>query len=799
MATLFFEGFDKGIIFNQLDPNYWSTEFKRFPKYSFGGYAPVFDGGASYNLSYSSTSPNNGILASGVYVQDGNRYPGFGTPPGFLALSNIEVENSSTQEYPTYLQASGFPVSTGDITYFSMRCLGLESKHVSYSNYPHRHQLLSFNSGNSVQLAINVVKITGNNNLLLINNKRETLALEVVQNDQTLGYFDLNISNILSRYKISSIGSNNHVLSITDSNLNAPGGIAGPTPISRWSHIEFSIDQSTENPELYINVEDINLQVIDSDVEKERVEWINSIPISGFNFNNIRFYNRTYSSSVISGHLVDFYGYPITDEQTIRNYYYMVGKVWLLDDIALIDNTNPEPSYWLGASSRVIQIVPGVSYSFGQYGQNKGSLADNGGKSDGLLEWSTNTSVPNYSFPNNHVPSHRRSLSFLDNDNGIIETINSGNIDAVSFSTIIGDAMNDGSIYRFIETASSWRLSFNEAIGGIKVYNSARKKYLDTKFINVFRSGVSDINENSVSILLKGDISPVIDSSLPSKTIYTTDSLSLSSSVVKFDQSSLYFPNSTSYLYLSHPDIGNNPITIESWVYFNNSGNKIAFFDKTKSANNILNNGVSTYSFDLDISGITYNNSNLGTITKLFFPTTASIDTWHHVALVKDSSNRLICYLNGQSGVDYTTYDNPNNNIVENDIAFNYGVFSGNYNYYYGVGSFTNKLYTLDTTDITSQSSNSGPITSCYLTIGKAGYLDNYRISSSFNRYPTNFDVPQTAFKSKKEDYVELGPQFTVDKTLYKTYQYYSLQNPATQQNWQLSEITGIIFGVKKL
>ena len=182
-----------------------------------------------YGRKYSTPASINGLVPSGRYTDNRavlngqygstaytkNSYPGFGSPPGFLAFTNIELENSTSVEYPTYLQASGFPVSTGNISYLSMRCLGLESKHTDYSSYPYRHILFSFNSGNLPTLTVNVVKISGDN-LLPINDKKETLALEIQQNDQTLGYFDLNLSGIIGRYQISSVfnSSNNKVLTI---------------------------------------------------------------------------------------------------------------------------------------------------------------------------------------------------------------------------------------------------------------------------------------------------------------------------------------------------------------------------------------------------------------------------------------------------------------------------------------------------------------------------------------------------------------------------------------------------------
>ena len=112
MATLFFEGFDKGVVFNELDPKYWSTQFRYFPKYSFGGYSPttvedrafeylgIYDSSfLSFLYKYSTPTSINGLVPSGRYTDNRaglyssygttyytkNSYPGFGShTPGHI-------------------------------------------------------------------------------------------------------------------------------------------------------------------------------------------------------------------------------------------------------------------------------------------------------------------------------------------------------------------------------------------------------------------------------------------------------------------------------------------------------------------------------------------------------------------------------------------------------------------------------------------------------------------------------------------------------------------------------------------
>lgn len=689
MATLFFEGFDKGIIFNQLDPNYWSTQFKQYPKYSFGGYLPD-DVGYAYN------SPNGGILPTKGYRfsqetspsegfitwQSSNNYPGFGSPPGFLAFSNIELENTNNDvnEYPTYLQCSGFTLPSGDITYLSMRCLGLESKSSDYSEYPHRHTLFTYNSGDLAQLTVNVVKITGTTNLIPINTKHETLALEIQQNNNTIGYFDLNISNSILKYRIASIyNSSNKILTIADA-LSYPRNYA--SLITRWTHLEFSIDLS--NSGISINAEDVNLPVINFNPEISREDWDINLPISGFNFDNLRFYNRYYSSSISTG---------ISLEN--EYYYYMKGKNWLLDDLILIDNSGEDPRYWLGSTARVSQLAPGMPggvFMNPQLGEVPARLVDGAVRTDGIKDWTTN-SINTYG-----LSSHRKALSYLDNDVNSIEAINSGSLDAVAFSP--RDVVNprDSFLYTRYDSQSAWRETLNEAVGGVKIYNSARKKYLDTSFVNVFRSGVGDPLEDSVSLLLHGDATPIVDSTKIPKSV-TNNNVTIREDNFKFGNGSLHFNNS-SYLSLTHSDLANNPFTIEGWIYFSNHNQTVSLFNRipTSFSSYPLSCATQYYGFSASTIGVTFTRGNNCDKT-LLFPSITQTGVWHHLAIVRTTGNALRCFLNGVANTGYIIGNCDNRYCYQELEWYNtsfqretQGVFQGTYN-----------LNFLNNTNITAQ------------------------------------------------------------------------------------------------
>jgi hypothetical protein len=729
MATLFFEGFEKGLVFNKLDPAYWKTQFKQFPKYAFAG----IDTAVSYiNDTYSpqwgiapifkSSSPNQGILPTSLY--DGyspySSYPGVGTPPGFLAFTNIDLYTNEL-EYPTYIQLSGFPQPSGDKVYFGFRALGLENKNTDYSSYPHKHTLFTMCSGDNINLTASIVKITGNN-FNSIAGQKSTLALEISQNDETLGYFDYDISGIIPNYRIASVGTGNRVYTIATTDNS--------TIVSRWSHSELLVDDSDQQQSyLSIKLEGIDLAVVDDDPALGKEEWALTLPISGFKFDNIRFYNRTYTSTGLMP-IQPFYTYPIYSIKAYYNY----GFIWLLDDITLIDNVG-EPSYYLGPTSKVMQLVPGIN----------NSLNDNSNKLDGILGWDKIYSSVAYS-------TYRAALTMNDADAGSIQATSSGDITSIAFGNRIGGFLPD--------QYSRWRDSFNDAIGGIKIYNSARKSYLDTQFCNVYLTGISDPYETNVSLCLHMDSLPIKDSSRSQRMIESSNSIVFDQSEYQFGGGSILFPDSSAYLRTDHPDFALNNFTIDSWIYFNNTTEKIALFDKYTTIYNSY-----AYNFYATISGIEfryYQNDNVLDSGLLSFPENANTGIWEYVSIVRNTGEyTFTAYLNGQSGIPFSQ----------------------------------NTLYK----NLQSANSQGYPPPVQKLTIGKAGRIDELVITTGLSRYGGNFTAPTSQYKALKDDHISIGPNHSVGKTTYSSYQYYLLKNPATNQNWTLAEVSGIVLGVKKL
>ena len=520
MAILFFDGFDRCTITKNFDQNYWSfqpflpVEYK---KYAFGGYsydhASIaygepdsefyygYYGYSSTNIMgtgyYSHYAINNATAPTGIYITGqailssmidryaGNSYPGFGSPPGFIALNNLDISDNNLLAPISYVQLSGFNTPQSGESFLSCRMLGIETKDENYhesdlnGRFGHRHPLVAFCSGNITGLLINVIKVTGNH-ITEIENEKMTIGLEVMQNNEASGTFDMNVGNNINNFRIRSlytreagytsgeiggrilcIDVNNNTLSepIRDYNQNLIGPIS---PISRWSHLQFGIIQtgSSPYPMLKIKFENIDLHAIPEDdtIPDEGSNWNDYISISGFDFDNIRFFNRTYNGSISFGE----------HEDPAIHRYYMLGAVTLLDDVILSDASGT-PSTYLGSSARVIPFSPGVS----------GNIDNSGSYPDGLSEWEASASGNRLMFKN------------LDGDQNKFSSSTSGQITAVRYTN---------SNYRGPDNNSDFRFTSEDSIGGMKFYSQAKKEFLDTRYEVVIKTGEQEQEDSYMSI-----------------------------------------------------------------------------------------------------------------------------------------------------------------------------------------------------------------------------------------------------------------------------------------------------------
>lgn len=515
MAILFFDGFDRYTTLKDFDRNYWSFQPMApvaYKRYAFGGYSynhdydgyserpqstepssPIQETEVGYYAYY---SPNNATLPSAKYMSSpktiqydifseisysGNSYPGFGSPPGFLALHNLDITDPNLEAPITYVQLSGFPFQReNNESFLCARILGIETKHQDYiandeaGRYGEKHPIVAFCSGDAVQLMIAAVKYTANH-LSTIEGEKMTIGLEVIQNDGVSGVFDMNLFGDVSNYQIRSVYSivNNYKLDnlkgkvlCIDKNVTELGNVGslgenlGPlSPISRWCHFQFGIIQTGTVPYIKIKVENMDLLSIPADdTIDNKDQWLDYIDISGFNYDNVRFFNRTYDPSINFGSDPDWVALA-------KSRYYMLGAVTLLDDIVLSDSIGV-PSGFLGANTRIIPFSPGVS-------GNVSGLPNTPNYPDGPSGWL-----------NLDTSSNRIALKNYDGDDGKITSVTSGDLTAVRYTD---------SNYPIDDANSIFRFRLDESIGGLKFYTQAKKLFLDTSYQVVIQTG--DLND----------------------------------------------------------------------------------------------------------------------------------------------------------------------------------------------------------------------------------------------------------------------------------------------------------------
>ena len=882
MSILFFDGFDRCTITKDLDPNYWSYQPGQpleYEKYAFGGYSYShntnsypngnFDGydeggvgrGNGYYHTY---SPNNGTLPTGEYLSNtttagsGNGYPGFGAPPGFLTLANLDISDSNMLTPITYVQLSGFNTPSGDSTFLTTRILGLETKDTNYAisdkpgRFDSRHPIVAFCSGNVTGLILYAVKVTGNH-LETLEEQKMTMAIEVEQTEGVSGHFDMNITNDLNNFRVRSVFGGNFD-SVNSPNLNEENngsGLAGrilttvadhegykfsnPSsdsklcPTSRWCHLQFGVVGTGTVPYLQIKLEDVDLlQIPTDDTISNKDNWEDKIYISGFDYNNIRFFNRTYNGDLQFRERRTVYGYGSSQavyNLKIDHLYYMRGSVTLLDDIILSDNAGTTSTF-LGKNAKVVPFTPGAS---------GGYLSDNYKKS-GLLEWSTNTS------------STILALKNLDGDTGKISTSVSGAISAVPYipySKNIGTP--DMQAARHLST-------IQDAIGGIKIYAQAKKEFLDTRYIPVINTGTADVLSTGVACFLsfEDNTNPFFGRSrnkfeFQKSGEFVTEQARIGSRSFKinsgefvrnFDTSKTrnldFNRRNTGFYGSSDFPESPNPVdfTLEAWVQFSGLNDTITMASKSyrHGSDSITyfspNAIIAEYSWDLIVStgALTYKTSksmpndgpgheHYSGVLDLSLPTTGIGDLgWHHIALSRTSTG-LIVFLDEQSGTDYglTIRDKDGNHLSD---TYSYGHW-GNTTTLAGGRTGNNELFYWEDalTEISrfaafatvsagfGLSSYQAENTRVPLAIEGNGYIDGWRFNRNSIRYSENFPPP-IEMKADIDNYIELGDVQTLTKTRYGTiHQFYEYNDPDNQP-WNTGLINapyGFILGVKKL
>lgn len=835
MAILFFDGFDRCTLLKDLDTNYWSFEPQQpieYKKYAFGGYTYSHNS-LEYQTVYNYYSPNNATLPLGQNIGEityspynlriaGTSYPAFGTPPGFLALSNLDISNTNLLAPITYVQLSGFKQPSGETSFLTTRFLGLETKDSNFhsSDKPGRfgskHPLVAFCQGNSTGLILNIVKVTGNH-LNILENQKMTMGLEIEQLNGVSGTLDLNINDDLIDYKLRSVYDNN----ISEYTINDIGGRIltitkdldfednMSSPISRWCHFQFGIVNTGTDHYVQVKVEDIDLLSIPSDdtiLDKDL--WEDRVYISGFTYDNIRFFNRTYNSSLQFKTDGFYFGLNFGDQaQRLLSRYYMRGATTLIDDVILSDNSGSTTTF-LGKNAKVIPFSPGIA----------GNITNNANGSDGLSQW------------NGNIASNRAILKNADGDDTRISTAASGLISTVAHRPLLPQlpSMDSSSI-------NVWG-SIEDGVGGLKIYTQGKKEFLDTSYDIVLRNGIFDSLVGANKVLLNFD-EGIIDLSTNNFLFIKSPGIELSTDVFKYGTQSLkltsgeYLQNNNLERYYNlELNTGDNggyswdfegaivspnrtDFTLEAWIKFSGSDQTITLFSKqspkqptpngfSSQFNILVNTGSIVYSSfgeRADIGGRPIVSGSLN----LYFGNLITDNNWHHIALVNTSAS-LVAFLDGISGTSYSYYQGGGPYWGSQLFAANPatdGPWSGSYTntlYYWSNSSLD---YVKNFRAFTNYYTFNNDYSRIPTRIFGNGYIDDYRLTFA-SRYTNNFSPP-SKLTSIYDDYIKLGETQNLIKTRYgKIVQFYEYNNPIENQPWTtglINNISGLILGVKKV
>ena len=204
----------------------------------------------------------------------------------------------------------------------------------------------------------------------------------------------------------------------------------------------------------------------------------------------------------------------------------------------------------------------------------------------------------------------------------------------------------------------------------------------------------SDPDFSSVSLLLHGDgnngSTTFIDSSSNSHTVTPAGNAQISTTQSKFGGSSMYFDGSGDYLTVTDSSLafGTGEFTIEFWM----RAASTAEFEGLLSTGNVNTTDSWQISGGADLVF-----SRLGGLA--VGDTFPSLNTWHHVAIVRDASSVVTMYING-TNVDSAT---DTNDYSANNLKI-------------GTNRAVNSFYD--------------------------GYIDDLRITKGVARYTSNFTPP---------------------------------------------------------
>ena len=209
----------------------------------------------------------------------------------------------------------------------------------------------------------------------------------------------------------------------------------------------------------------------------------------------------------------------------------------------------------------------------------------------------------------------------------------------------------------------------------------------------------------NTTLLLNGTSAGIYDSS-EMNNFETVGDAKLSTSVVKYGNTSMYFDGTGDYMLTkldSSYDMWRGDLTVEGWFYFNSVANVPHLFNigESSSARCTLYVSSSVLRFYTQVS------TGADRITS---STTLVAGQWYHVALTK-SGTTFTLWLNGISQGTSTTTVYPYG--LPESVCIGFQNFGG------AAGDYLN------------------------------GYVSDFRITKGYARYTSNFSVPTTSFSTK--------------------------------------------------
>ena len=285
------------------------------------------------------------------------------------------------------------------------------------------------------------------------------------------------------------------------------------------------------------------------------------------------------------------------------------------------------------------------------------------------------------------------------------KTLNSGNYTAsmpdLSSVLYIGAVIEDGAYLngyldelRISKALTRWSSNFTPSIS----------QYTTDEYTTLLLHFDGNNNDTTTGDSVGGDEGY----SIPANIVTFNGDVKLSHTTSKFGNSAYYFDGSGDYLTLPDSNDWNfesGDFTIECWVRFNTIQTGVF-------ANHWGGDGYVDWLLKYEANKLVFNYSYDGSyahISDAYFAWTPVVDTWYHVAIIRNG-NDLKAFINGtQIGVTETI------NITFSNINYNLNI--GRDDYSGGISYF-------------------------------AGYLDELRISKGLARWTSNFTPPTSEYST---------------------------------------------------